>query len=79
METYLRCFASEKPKTWVTYLAWAEMSYNSAYHTTLKMTMFRALYERDPPTLNKYENGSTSNVELEAQLRERDAALHFLK
>lgn len=79
METYLRCFASEKPKTWATYLAWAELNYNSAFHSALKMTQFRALYGRDPPTWIKFETGSTTNAELEGQLRDRDALLTLLR
>ena len=79
METYLCCFASEKPKTWATYLAWAELSYNSAFHSALKMTPFRALYGRDPPTWIKFENGSTTNGELEGQLKDRDGVLKLLR
>ena len=79
METYLRCFAGDKPKTWASYLAWAELSYNSSHHSTLNMTPFRALYGRDLPTLIKYENGSTSNAALEEQLKDRDATLKLLR
>lgn len=43
------------------------------------MTPFKALYGRDPPTWVKFENGSTTNAELESQLRDRDAALQMLR
>lgn len=40
LEQYLRAFTHKKPSTWVTYLAWAEFSYNSAYHVSIKMSPF---------------------------------------
>ena len=43
------------------------------------MTPFRALYGRDPPSLIKYENGSTTNAALEEQLKDRDATLKLLR
>lgn len=43
------------------------------------MTPFQAVYGRKPPELLNYENGSTTNANLEEQLKERDGTLVLLK
>lgn len=79
METYLRCFASDKPKSWVQFLPWEEYSYNTSFHSSIRMSPFIGVYGRDPPVLLKYETGSTSNAELEGQLIEWDETQKLLK
>lgn len=79
LETYLRCFSGEQPLRWANYLPWAELCYNSSYHSTIKMTPFKAVYGREPPALLRYESGSTTNADLEKRLTDKDATLTLLK
>ena len=58
---------------------WAEYWYNTSHHNSISCTPFKALYGRDPPTLIRFEQGSTANSFLEEQLQERDAILDDLK
>lgn len=79
IETYLRCFANDKPKIWVKFLPWAEYNYNTSFHSSIKMSPFKVVHGRKPPVLLKYETCLTSNAELEGQLVERDETLKLLK
>lgn len=79
METYLRCFASTKPRRWYHFLHWAEFSYNTSFHVAAQFTPFRILYGRDPPPLIRFEKGTTTISSLEQQMLERDKILEELK
>jgi hypothetical protein len=62
LETYLRCFASEKKNQWAQWLPLAEWWYNTSYHTTTHMTPFEAVYGHKPPLVLSYLPG-TSKVQ----------------
>ena len=44
LEQYLRAFTQDKPRKWVSLLSWAEFSYNSHFHSGLKMSFNQALF-----------------------------------
>lgn len=79
VETFLRCFISGKPKEWARWLPWAELWYNTSHHASTQCTPFKVLYGRDPPTIHRYEHGTTAVATLEDQLLEWDAVLDDLK
>lgn len=79
LEQYLRCFANDQPRKWLTYLAWAEFWYNTAYHASIGMTPFQALYGRLPPSIPTYEKTQSIVHEVDQQLANRDELLARLK
>ena len=79
LETYLQCFINGQPKTWLSWLHWAEYSYNTAPHSSTKMSPFQALYGRTPPILKRVGHEDTFMGSLENMLQERDAQLDELK
>ncbi|XP_049932541.1 uncharacterized protein LOC126409878, partial [Nymphaea colorata] len=79
LETYLRCFAGERPNTWVRYLAWAEWSYNTSLHSGTSITPYEALYGCPPPLIPNYEVGTAQDDEVDCTLRNRDEILTVLR
>jgi hypothetical protein len=72
---YLRCLAGDRPRSWLQWLPWAEFCYNSSYQSSLRTTPFQVVYGWQPPTLLKYESGS-SRVAAVEQLKDHG---EFLK
>lgn len=79
LEMYLRCFVYDNPKEWAKYLGWAEFWYNTATHTSIGITPFRAVYGRDPPTIFCYSPVDVDPPDLCEQLLARDKLLGRLK
>lgn len=79
LETYLRCFCSERQNSWSKFLPWAELWYNTSFHLSIHTTPYQALYGRPAPAIISYGTKKTSNDSVEQLLMERDAALVSLK
>jgi hypothetical protein len=59
LETYLRCFASEKQHQWAQWLPLAEWWYNTSYHTATRMNPFEEVYGKKPPSVLSYLPGTS--------------------
>ncbi|KAK8933363.1 hypothetical protein KSP39_PZI015730 [Platanthera zijinensis] len=79
VETYLRCFVMDEPRTWPEWLHWAEYCYNTSYHSASRMTPFEVVYGRPPPTLGTYEPGSTALPAVDRALLDRDRMMVTLR
>jgi hypothetical protein len=79
LETYLRCFASEKKNQWAQWLPLAEWWYNTSYHTTTRMTPFEAVYGQKPPSVLSYLPGASKVQVVDQTLTVREAILRTLK
>ena len=64
---------------YLSWLHWAEFSYNISPHSSIKISPFEALHGRPPPPLRRIGHGMTTMGSVEEMLQERDAQLDELK
>jgi hypothetical protein len=79
LETYLRCFASEKQHQWAQWIPLAEWWYKTSYHTTTRMTPFEAIYGHKPPSVLSYLPGTSKVQAVDQTLTVREDILRTLK
>ncbi|MCH87507.1 hypothetical protein A2U01_0008378, partial [Trifolium medium] len=79
LETYLRCFISDQPKSWILWVHWAEYWFNTNYRTSTDKTPFEIVYGRLPPQLMRWSQGETRVEAVQRELIDRDEALRQLK
>lgn len=79
LETYLRCFIADQPRTWIQWVHWAEYWYNTTFHESIGVTPFEIVYGRKPPTLLRFAVGETKVEAVQQELLDRDEALRQLK
>jgi hypothetical protein len=79
LETYLRCFASEKKNQWAQWLPLDEWWYNTSYHTATCMTPFEVVYGQKPPSVLSYLLGASKVQAVDLTLTAWEAILCTLK
>jgi hypothetical protein len=78
LENYLRCFAHDRPKQWLSWLPWVEYWYNTSWHGSIKMTPFKVVYSRLPHRLLTYVPGTNQVVAVDEALKSREEILDIL-
>jgi hypothetical protein len=79
LETYLRCFIADQPKTWSNWLAWAEYWFNTSFNASTERTPYEVVYGRAPPTITRWVQGETRVEAVQKELVDRDEALKQLR
>ena len=47
----MRCYVTDKQSKWTKWIHLAEYWYNMEYHTTIRLSPFKALYGYDEPSI----------------------------
>ena len=80
LETYLRCFASERKNQWAQWLPLVEWWYNTSYHTTTYMSPFEVVYYgQNPPSVLSYFPGVSKVHTIDQTITVWEAILYTLK
>ncbi|CAM8957386.1 unnamed protein product [Rhodiola kirilowii] len=79
LEDYLRCFVAENQTTWAEFLPWAELHYNTSWHSSIRLTPFEAVYGRPPPKIVNYIPGASKVTEVDDLLTKRTTLMAQLR
>ena len=78
LEYYMHCFTVDNPKLWAKFLPLVKWSYNTSWHSSIKITPFEAVYGCPPPSMLDYVQGSLVVVLVDELLANRTHILSQL-
>lgn len=70
---------SGPPNSWTKWFPWVEFWFNSIHNASIGMSLFKAMYGREAPTIIKYVKKGTRVPKVDQLLWERDTILEDLK
>ncbi|WVZ17774.1 hypothetical protein V8G54_010756 [Vigna mungo] len=79
IEQYLRAFVHHKPHLWFKFFSWVEYHYNTSIHSSSGLSPFEVLFEKQPPSIPHYIEGSSSNDGCDTVLSSREEILSLLR
>lgn len=79
LEMYLRSYCHDNPSQWLKLLPWAELWYNSSFHSSLGLTPFKVLYGKEASEIPHYKEGESSAQAVDEILHLREETLEKIK
>lgn len=79
LEMFLRCSVHDSPKSWKSWISLAELWYNSAYHSSLGCSPFKALYGYEPNVGAAPAVKENTSISVAATMENREAHLQSIK
>lgn len=79
VENYLRCMCFNSSRRWIYWLSLAQWWYNTSYHTSLKMSLFQALYGYPPPMVVEDIGPDVPELSVQEQMHNRQLAAQVIK
>lgn len=79
LQAYLCCFAVDQPRSWASWIPWAEFWYNTTFHGSTGVSPFEVVYGRKPPSVIQFVPGEVRVPAVALELQDRDAALKQLR
>jgi hypothetical protein len=72
---YLSYLAGDGPSHWLQLLPWAKYCYKTSFHSSLRLTPFKVIYDCEPLSLHAYMSGEARLRAVHHQLLEHDEFL----
>lgn len=79
LENYLRCFAGQRPSTWVKWISSAEYWHNTNPSSSTGFSPYQIVYGIPPPRLLSYVPKSANNIDVDEFLLDRATVFKMLK
>lgn len=79
LETYLRCYYSDDPSSWVVCLPMDEYCHNTYFHSAIQITPYKFLYGRPYPLHLPYLPGESASAKFDTTFINKELKLQLFK